>query len=233
LPNGNRFTGWSGEGYVSEFTSDGTLLLEAKWESPRFGTYRAYKFPFVGKPSESPALKTVQHKADRGAVTVAYVSWNGATEVASWRFMGFLDGALAEMGILARTGFETVLTAAGVWDNVTATALDASGQILGASASFDVPTTNGTVVHTASTTESDKPFHPVSALVKQATVTLSRTSAWILIVSAVLLTLVAQCLVFAAVCLYRRIKQRRSWLSGKVVDGESDEPLLETRVGKI
>ena len=232
MPNGNRFTGWSAEGYVSEFTSDGTLLLEAKWESPRFGTYRAYKFPFVGKPSEPPTVKTLQHKADQSAVTVAYVSWNGATEVASWRFMGVSDGAWAEMGTLARTGFETVLTIAGVWDNVTATALDASGQILGASASFDVPTTNGTGSVT-STAKTDEPFHPVSALVQQASITLSRSSAWVLIVSAVLLTLVAQCLVFAAYCLYRRIEQRRSWLSGKVVEGESDEPLLETRVGKI
>lgn len=228
LPSGNVFTGWSHQGYLSEFTNDGELVLEAKWDSIRFGTYRTYKFPFIGRPTELPALKTVLHEADQGAVTVAYVSWNGATEVASWKFTGVAadTNVTVEMGTRARTGFETVLTVAGIWRNITATALDGSGNVLGASATVDTAS-NRSSTPFASPANTVQQF--IQAMTKdQSVVPMSRSSIWALVLGAVLSTIVAQCLLVASICLCRRSRLRYSRASGKEPSADMNMPLLET-----
>ncbi|GAM82981.1 hypothetical protein ANO11243_009670 [Dothideomycetidae sp. 11243] len=138
LAGGNIWVGWSERSYVSEHTYDGELLLEAQFTSNRFGTYRAYKSPFIGNPTEPPAIKAFQYASLDGAnvMTTAYVSWNGATEVRSWKFLGFSSGCdeTSEIAMVDRTGFETSITVSGSWSNITAMALDAGGREIGRSA---------------------------------------------------------------------------------------------------
>lgn len=232
LPSGNVFTGWSHHGYLSEFTNDGKLVLEAKWDSVRFGTYRAYKFPFIGRPTELPALKIARHEADQGAVTVAYVSWNGATEVASWRFTGVVAGAdiAVEMGTKVRTGFETVLTVAGIWTNITATALDRSGNVLGASATVDTASKKSS---TPFMSQANTVQHLIQTLAKnESIVSMSRSSVWALVLVAVLLTMITQSLLIASICLYRRFRYRYSRISGNEIPADMDLPLFETVVSQ-
>ncbi|GAB7344353.1 hypothetical protein MBLNU457_2215t1 [Dothideomycetes sp. NU457] len=234
LPSGNVFTGWSHQGYLSEFTNNGKLVLEAKWNSVRFGTYRAYKFPFIGRPTKLPALKTARHVAEQGGVTVAYVSWNGATEVASWKFTGVAadTNVVVEMGTRARTGFETVLTVAGIWKNITATALDRSGNVLGASATVDTDTVSNKS-STPFVSQTNTVQHLMQALVQnQSIVPMSRSSVWTVILGTILLTVVTQSLLLAAICLYRRFKSRYSRMSDKEVPADMNMPLLETVVSQ-
>jgi hypothetical protein len=64
----------------------------------------------------------------------AYASWNGATEIASWRVLaGASASALAPMATTAKSGFETTIEASG-GPYFAAQALDASGNVLGTSA---------------------------------------------------------------------------------------------------
>lgn len=129
LPNGNRFIGWSDNGLISEHTPDGQLAFQARFRSRRFVSYRAYKFDWnVSIPAEDPALAVISHG---NALTVAYVSWNGATEVDRWRFFGADEtGKVALVGDIARAGFETECVIYGQVTEVYAQAVSHAGMIL-------------------------------------------------------------------------------------------------------
>ncbi|EKG11104.1 Arylsulfotransferase [Macrophomina phaseolina MS6] len=108
----NAFVGWSKNGYMTEFLPNGSIAAEARFATDWLDTYRAFKHAgFVGRPTEPPVLKafafgdvTGHHSAvvdgsGRGVgqtMTVAYVSWNGATEVRAWRVYGevVMEGAV-------------------------------------------------------------------------------------------------------------------------------------------
>ena len=64
-----------------------------------------------------------------------YVSWNGATEVATWRVhAGKRESSLSTVATQPRTGFETVIAANSTGPYFTVTAHDPAGQLLGQSA---------------------------------------------------------------------------------------------------
>ena len=77
-----QFVGWGSEPYFSEYGPSGKLLFEAHFPGSDL-SYRAMVEPWVGEPLTDPA------GAARGAggKTTVYASWNGATEVASWRVL--------------------------------------------------------------------------------------------------------------------------------------------------
>ncbi|OXV08002.1 hypothetical protein Egran_04234 [Elaphomyces granulatus] len=133
LPNGNWFAGWSESGYHSEFTDNGTCVMEAKFFSDRFNTYRAYKFEFRGIPQEPPDVRAfVYGTRSSRLTTVFHVSWNGATEVASWNFYA-QAGENTEpelVGEATKSGFETTFIADGYFDWVSVDAIDAQGSII-------------------------------------------------------------------------------------------------------
>ena len=125
--------GWGEEPWMTEYGSGGQVLfdahLPAHWES-----YRVYRQPWSGRPSTPPAFAVSR----AGSKATVYASWNGATEVASWRVLaGKTAASLARLASAARTGFETSIALspvppAGSFFEVQA--LDASGAVLGASA---------------------------------------------------------------------------------------------------
>ncbi|PWY96095.1 hypothetical protein BO94DRAFT_562612 [Aspergillus sclerotioniger CBS 115572] len=133
LDTGNRFVGWSGQGYHSEHTPDGTVVMEARFVSPRFNSYRSYKFPFRGNPQQPPALVASVYGSDGEYTTVVHVSWNGATEVARWNFYAQLDetAPIVPAGNVTKLDFETVFVARGFLDWVSAEAIDREGRSLG------------------------------------------------------------------------------------------------------
>jgi hypothetical protein len=79
------FIGYGLNAIWTEFAADGTILCHVhygattSWERGDIQSYRAYKFPWHGAPRVPPAVSI---RDDEAAVSV---SWNGATEVASWK----------------------------------------------------------------------------------------------------------------------------------------------------
>ncbi|KAK0288205.1 hypothetical protein LTR35_003679 [Friedmanniomyces endolithicus] len=144
LDNGNVFANWADRGYINEFTADGRCVLEARWLSGRLNTYRAFKANFAGHPSEPPVLSAHAYgTTSETMTTVFHVSWNGATDVASWAFWGSLAGSPADIkpvGSVTKSGFETMYMAAGLFRMSYAEARDARGISLGRS-----PITNTTI----------------------------------------------------------------------------------------
>lgn len=143
LPNSNVFIGWgSQDNYMTEHSYDGQLLAEARFLSNRTSTYRAYKYlDFVGMPAQPPSLKVLEHEAEFPAcvqMTVFYVSWNGATEVALWKFYSSTTGDNSKptmvdatlVGQAKKTGFETTFAWASTAPFVFAEAVAANGTSL-------------------------------------------------------------------------------------------------------
>jgi hypothetical protein len=133
LPNGNVFIGWGSTGYFSEHGPRGTVRFDARFADTENGSYRAYRFPWTGRPAAPPAV-AARREGDR---VTAYTSWNGATEVARWRVLaGPRADALEPAGTGARRGFETAVTVRTGEPLVAVQALDASGAVIGTSRSI-------------------------------------------------------------------------------------------------
>ena len=117
LPNGNVLMGWTYQSRQSEHTEDGRLLMEASFRDDAAHSYRNFKFPWVGRPATPPAVYgAAMDVNDTGHITTtAYVSWNGATEVKSWRlYKSTADGtARSFLASAKRQGFETAFSVSG------------------------------------------------------------------------------------------------------------------------
>jgi EmrB/QacA subfamily drug resistance transporter len=132
LSNGNVFVGWGSEPFFSEYDRSGKLLFEGELPGPDL-TYRATLDQWSGTPLTKPAAAARQ--AD-GKTTV-YASWNGATQLASWRVLaGSGAGQLKPVATQAKEGFETAIALPQSYPSITVQALDANGRVLGTSRSF-------------------------------------------------------------------------------------------------
>ena len=130
LPDGNVFVGWGSAPLLSEFGHEGGLLFSAAF--PEEGeSYRAFRFPWKGLPKDDPDLVARRGPEDR--VTL-YVSWNGATEVATWRVLaGPSPDRLEEIVSAPRKGFETAIVVRTTETYVGVQARDRSDRVLGTS----------------------------------------------------------------------------------------------------
>ena len=129
LPDGNVFIGYGQRAQFAEYSPSGALLL-AGTQPEGTSSYRTFRFPWLGTPVDPPraAARTT------GGSTTVYVSWNGATEVASWQVLaGSSPSALTAVVTVKRSGFETAATIPAA-AYVQTRALDAAGKQLSASA---------------------------------------------------------------------------------------------------
>jgi EmrB/QacA subfamily drug resistance transporter len=132
LPGGNVFVGWGSEPYFSEYSRSGRLLFEAELPGPNL-TYRATLEPWVGLPLSRP----VGAARRTGGSTTVYASWNGATQVASWRVLaGSGEAGMAAVATTARSGFETAIGLPMSYERFKLQALAADGRVIGASRPF-------------------------------------------------------------------------------------------------
>ena len=105
LPNGNVELGWGSQPFFSEESKTGKLLLDAVWPVPD-QSYRAYVQKWVGIPYYAPSGAV----RNNGAKATIYASWDGDTQVVSWRVLaGSSANSLKAVATATKTGFETTI----------------------------------------------------------------------------------------------------------------------------
>jgi arylsulfotransferase ASST len=137
LAGGDWMVGWGQAGYLSEVDPAGQVLFNAHLP-PGWESYRTYALPWSGQPTEPPAVAVARPSG--AGQTVVYASWNGASNVASWRVLaGSSPPSLASVAAAPRTAFETAipLPASAPGPYVAVQALDAAGAVIGASAAVN------------------------------------------------------------------------------------------------
>ncbi|KDN71246.1 hypothetical protein CSUB01_11950 [Colletotrichum sublineola] len=115
LPNGNVLVGFGDAACFTEYTSDGIPGFKACVRDQSHGTlYRVYKSPWIA----------------------FHVSWNGATEVKSWRVYGALhpDGPFSQVTQVPKKGFETTITTEHHYVKSYVEAISSTDKVLGKSA---------------------------------------------------------------------------------------------------
>jgi Arylsulfotransferase (ASST) len=131
LPGGNWLLGYGRLPNFTEFDASGHVLLDGTL-GRNVQNFRTSLSPWSGQPTGSPSV--VASASGAGAMTVS-VSWNGATDVASWRVLaGASPTTLAPLSTAARTGFQTTIAAHTGGPYVAVQALDGSGAVIATSA---------------------------------------------------------------------------------------------------
>ena len=131
LSNGDWFIGWGQIPDFSELSPAGRLLFDAHFP-PGDQSYRDFRFQWTGAPAHPPVFAV--RAGAGGSTSTVYASWNGATQVASWRVLAGTSAAhMKPVAQSPRTGFETAIPlpvgTAGPY--VSVQALDAAGQAIG------------------------------------------------------------------------------------------------------
>ena len=140
LPNDNIFMGWSHKALQTEHTPDGTLVMQARMEAGWLGSYKNFKFDFVGQPLSVPDVHSAGYGVEGRELgrTLVHVSWNGATEVDAWRFYKTIatGEVRTELGTRGKSGFETMLEVEGYASYVIVEGVAKNGTVLGSSGVF-------------------------------------------------------------------------------------------------
>jgi len=104
------------------------LLISAAYPTES-ESYRAFRFPWSGQPTDDPAIAAELAADDEVKI---YASWNGATEVSTWQVLsGAAPDRLEPLGSAPRQGFETVITVRTTKPYVGLKAVNGSGKVLG------------------------------------------------------------------------------------------------------
>jgi hypothetical protein len=128
---GRTFVGWGDEPYFTLFDDAGSILLDGRFPEDK-QSYRAFLQHWGARPQDPPVLAVGSNPP--AGVTV-YASWNGATEVHSWRVLaGAQRRLLRTVGEVPRSGFETAIAVNDKGPYFGVVALDATGQELARSA---------------------------------------------------------------------------------------------------
>ena len=147
---GNVVLGWGNWAFWSEAVADTT---ETVWYGSiaAMGTmnYRAFKANWTGHPITKPALWTYSKTGRPGdwkkgseekeGGTSWFVSWNGATEVKTWKLYGStesLDGPWADIAEIPKRGFETIYRHPSLSTFAYIEGFDEAGKLLGRSPSI-------------------------------------------------------------------------------------------------
>ena len=146
LDNGNLLVGWGSAGRSSEFDATGQLLFDAA-VPPGYNSYRSYRFPWTGRPADSP---TAVAKLNGDGTFTVHAVWNGATEVATWVVLGGrTPDLLSPIGTAKWNGLDTAISVPGQVLFVQVVAYNITGGVLGTSAAAPViPGTVASIAHT-------------------------------------------------------------------------------------
>lgn len=140
LASGGHVVGWGFQPYFSVYAPSpegvlgARLILDGRFPDGA-ASYRSFLFDWKGDPPGSEMALVVRPAGATGRLK-AWVSWNGATEVAAWRVNGGLSAtSLKPLITVPKIGFETVIdfVAKGA-SHFDADAFDATGRFLGRTA---------------------------------------------------------------------------------------------------
>lgn len=144
LDTGNMLVGWGHSAAFTEFSYDGDVVCNAHFGASayfsfgRTQSYRVFKADWTGTPKTLPDI-AVQDDS-------IFVSWNGATEVASWRLETWDGESLSDMafvgiGDIERTGFETEIhMTSEVSTYFRVSAINAHDEVIGITNTISRPT---------------------------------------------------------------------------------------------
>lgn len=112
LDNGHVLMQHGATPKLEEYDDEGALVMRAWFgEDQEIQSYRGYRFEWAGKPRGRPNAAA----CTQGGKTAVYVSWNGATEVRSWKvYAGKNKGHLKAVKTATKNGFETRISLDGV-----------------------------------------------------------------------------------------------------------------------
>ena len=131
LADGNTLVGYGGAPAISEYGTGGQLIFDAH-QPYDTSFYRAYRFPWSGHPASPPAV--LANLTNTGEETIVHASWNGASDVASWRVLaGSAAGSMTAQAPMAFTGFESSSLLPKQYAYVSVQALNAVGHVLATS----------------------------------------------------------------------------------------------------
>jgi hypothetical protein len=131
LPDGSTLVGYGGVPQISEFSTDGALLFDAH-QPYDTSFYRAFRHPWKARPQSRPAILASFN--DTGEETIVHASWDGATDVASWRVLaGEAAGSLKPQTVIGADAFESSTTLPVKRAYAAVQALDAAGHVLATS----------------------------------------------------------------------------------------------------
>lgn len=126
LPDGGAFIGWGTVPGYSEFSGDGRLRLDAVFAGGG-DSYRAFRQPWVGRPSDRPVVAIARVNGAR----YGFVSWNGSTSLRAWRLnAGTTSDALTPRLSVRSAGFETRIPLLPGLGYIAVDALDGAGRVL-------------------------------------------------------------------------------------------------------
>ncbi len=124
LAGGDWLLGYGELPNFTEFNSSGQIVYDARL-GKNTQDFRTYEFPWSATPAQPP-----EFTLSGGAI---HASWNGATEVASWRLLaGSSASSLAPVSTARSNGFETTISAPSA-AYLQVQALNAAGQVIGTS----------------------------------------------------------------------------------------------------
>jgi hypothetical protein len=130
LQLGQVFLGWGQQSYFTQLAA-GRSVLDGHFVGIN-ANYRVYRFPWSATPYGRPSIAATT----TGQRNTVYASWNGATDVASWRVLaGTSASRLAPVATAGDQGFETAIPIAPKPD-VAVQALNSRGRVLGTSATI-------------------------------------------------------------------------------------------------
>jgi Arylsulfotransferase (ASST) len=135
LAGGDWLMGYGNLPNFTEYDPAGHVLLDGTL-GHNVQDFRTYLSPsWSGKPETVPAIVAKRS----GASVAVQMSWNGATDVASWKLLaGSSPSLLVALATVPKHGFQTTATVTTSAPYVESWALDANGNELGASAAAHV-----------------------------------------------------------------------------------------------
>jgi hypothetical protein len=123
--SGNWLMGYGGLPNFTEYDPSGHVLLDGTL-GKNVQSFRTYLQPWSGQAPGVPAVAV--------SGSMAVVSWNGATNVASWQVLGGASAtALAPVAKATKAGFQTTISVPVSAAYVAVQALDSSGAVLATS----------------------------------------------------------------------------------------------------
>ena len=99
---------------IEEYDEKGAVVMSARFGyDTTMGSYRAFRGPWVGRPAAKPDVFACKSSSERGEGVAVYVSWNGATDVQSWKV--YSGSQVRKTAV--RNGFETRIPVDGLGES--------------------------------------------------------------------------------------------------------------------